>query len=281
MSYSYRGERFRLGFGGTFTPAVKYLIIINFAVFILQHILKPTFSLYFSLIPHSVLYDFAIWQLFTYMFLHWGVFHILINMFVLWAFGTELERTWGTREFLKYYFICGVGAGIIQLIFNAWVFPENHMSSVAGASGAIFGLLLAFALLFPDREIYLLLFFVLPVRIQAKYLAMGAAAISLFFGFFANGNNQVAHFAHLGGMLVGLIYLKLDWRLHAVSAWIQRKRASREIVRQARRRQQEMRLRERVDAILDKINEVGYENLTEEEKEVLRKASQFLSKEEP
>ncbi|RMD99651.1 MAG: rhomboid family intramembrane serine protease, partial [Calditrichaeota bacterium] len=114
----------------------------------------------------------------------------------------------------------------------------------------------------------------------AKYLAMIFAGIALFSGVFG-ADNGVAHFAHLGGMLVGLIYLKLDWRLNAVSDWVRRKRTSREIVRQARRRQQEMRLRERVDAILDKINEVGYENLTEEEKQILRRASQYLSKEEP
>ncbi len=281
MGYSYSEDRFQFGLGGgAFPPAVKYLIIVNIAVFLLQNIFSGALEPYFGLVPHRLIYSFAIWQLFTYMFLHGGIFHLLINMLVLWMFGAEIERHWGSKEFLKYYFICGIGAGLIQVIFNAWIFPVNGMIPVVGASGAIYGLLLAFALMFPNREIFLLLFFVLPVRIQAKYLVMIFAGISLFSGIFGS-NNNVAHFAHLGGMLVGFIYLKLDWRLNALSEWIERRRASRELVRQARRRQEEMHLREHVDAILDKINEVGYENLTEEEKEVLRRASQYLSKEEP
>ncbi|RME02077.1 MAG: rhomboid family intramembrane serine protease, partial [Calditrichaeota bacterium] len=188
MNYSYRGERFRLGLGGTFTPGVKYLILINIGIFILQKIFGSTMTAYFGLVPESLLHKFAIWQLFTYMFLHGGILHIFINMLVLWMFGSDLEREWGTREFLKYYFICGIGAGLIQVIFNAWIFPGNRFIPVVGASGAIYGLLLAFALLFPNREIYLLLFFFLPVRIQAKYLAMIFAGIALFSGVFGADN---------------------------------------------------------------------------------------------
>ncbi len=281
MGYGYREPRFRLGMGGGFPPAVKYLILANIGVFVLQNIFPGTLEPLFGLVPYSLLHRFAVWQLFSYMFLHGGLMHIFINMLVLWMFGAEIERTWGSREFLKYYVITGVGAGLIQVIVNALLFPGNQMVPVVGASGAIYGLLLAFALLFPDREIFLLLAFILPVRIQAKYLAMIFAGLALFSGLFG-GNSGVAHFAHLGGMLVGLVYLKVDWwRLGGIASWVRQKRASRQIVKQARRRQQEMRLREHVDAILDKINEVGYENLTEEEKEILRKASRFLSKEEP
>ena len=258
---------------------VKYLILANIGVFILQNILGREVELLFGLVPAMVIYKFAVWQLVTYMFLHGGVLHILINMFVLWMFGAELERYWGSKQFLKFYFICGIGAGIIQILVSVVFFPVNMAVPVVGASGAIYGLLIAFALLFPNREIFLLLFFILPVRMKAKYLIMVFAGLALFSGIFGS-DAGVAHFAHLGGMLVGFLYLKIDWRFEAFTTWLRRQKASREIVREARHRQKEMRLRESVDAILDKINEVGIENLTEEEKAILHRASRHLSTEE-
>ena len=140
------------------------------------------------------------------------------------------------------------------------------------------GLLLAFALIDPDREITFLLMLVLPIRIKAKYLVLLFAGLSLLLGI--NNTDNVAHFAHLGGMLVGLLYLKLDWHLWSMGGWFRRQKATREAVRKAKQRQQKLQLRESVDSILDKINEVGYENLTEEEKATLKQASQKLSKEE-
>jgi len=276
---SYSGERFRIGLGPAMTPAVKYLIIANLGIFLLQNIFGREVELLFGLVPAMLIHTFAIWQLVTYMFLHGGVLHILINMFVLWMFGAELERYWGSKQFLKYYFICGIGAGLVQVLVTASFMPMHMTVPVVGASGAIYGLLIAFALLFPNREIFLLLFFILPVRMKAKYLVMIFAGLALFSGFFGS-DAGVAHFAHLGGMLVGFLYLKVDWRVEALSAWLKRQKGSREIVRQARHRQKEMRLRESVDEILDKINEVGIENLTDEEKAILHRASQYLSKEE-
>lgn len=276
---NYSRERYRFRFGPSMTPAVKYLIFVNIGVFILQNIFGPAMTYYLGLVPRMLFSNFAIWQLGTYLFLHGGIFHLFINMLVLWMFGAEIERHWGSREFLKYYFVCGIGAGFIQVLFNAFIFPSNFDIPVVGASGAVYGLLLAFALMFPDREIFLLIFFVLPVQIRAKYLAMIFAGISLFSGVFG-ADNGVAHFAHLGGMLVGLLYLKVDWRWDQATSWFHRKRASRQIVREAKRRQQQLRLRESVDALLDKINEVGYENLTDEEKDLLKRASQHLSREE-
>jgi hypothetical protein len=178
----------------------------------------------------------------------------------------------------------------------------NPDSSVIGASGAVYGLLMAFGVLFSDRMITLLILFVLPVHIMAKYLVMIMALLSLLMGVFGD-NSGVAHFAHLGGMLVGFVYLKMDWRwralgrktgslfeyssssgnsgrgLAALKNWFRRRTEQRRQMEVVRRRQRELHLRERVDAILDKINEVGYENLSDEEKQILRRASQSLSRE--
>jgi len=289
------GQTYRFGFGAGMTPAVKYLIITNVTVFLLQQVLPGSVVFWLGLTPRLLWSNFAIWQLFTYMFLHGGLWHILINMFVLWMFGSELERHWGSREFLKYYIVCGVGAGLFHMLLYL-----NSTTLVIGASGAIYGLLMAFGLLFPNRIITLLLMFVFPVQIKAKYLVMFFAAISLFSGVFGDGTN-IAHFAHLGGMLVGFLYLKVDWRgkaaarrsqlwtaaspkpssrsggLAKITGWFRRRSERRRQMDVVRRRQHEMHLREHVDAILDKINEVGYDNLTEEEKQILKRASQLFS----
>ncbi|RMD90392.1 MAG: rhomboid family intramembrane serine protease [Calditrichaeota bacterium] len=268
---------YRLGLGGGLTKAIKYLLIINTAVFILQHIFPDNLLIkWFGMHPKWVYSKFQIWQVFTYMFLHaqGEIWHLLFNMFVLWMFGCEVERTLGTREFVKYYLLCGVGAGIFHLIWNF-----HSTIPVVGASGAIYGVMVAFAVLFPERLITLLLFLILPVQIRAKVLVMIFAGISLFLGVFG-GPDGVAHFAHLGGMLVGFVYLKLDWRLDYLGTWIRRQRESRKMIKTIKKRQAIERIRERVDQILDKINEVGYDNLTEEEKRILKEASHLLSKEQ-
>lgn len=276
---SYPSERYRFGLGGTITPIVKYLIFTNIGIYVLQEIINKTangtFDQIFALYP-DFLQQFMVWQVFTYMFLHGGVFHLFFNMLILWIFGSEVEGTWGSKAFLKYYIICGVGAGIIHIL--AQIFISQSGAGVVGASGAIYGVLLAFALIDPDREITFLLFFILPVNIKAKYLVMTLAGLALFAGFFSE--DGVAHFAHLGGMMVGYLYLRTDWRASSFGAWFKRERASREVVKEAKKRQQNLRLRESIDNILDKINEVGYENLTRDEKALLKHASQQLSEEE-
>ena len=291
------GQTYRFSIGPGLTPAVKFLLISNVAVFLLQNIF-PHFFDNLALNKSQVLSDFAWWQLVTYMFLHGDLWHILFNMLVLWMIGSELEQHWGSKQFLIYYFLCGVGAGLFNMIFAP---PDVK---VLGASGAVYGLLAAFGYLFPERVITLLLFFILPVQIKVKYLVIGLAAISVFFGVFGQ-EAGVAHFAHLGGMLVGFLYLRLHpkWsgygrrsyggmgiysskgssssaRFPKLRAWFQRRLESRRRMELSRRRQRELHLRERVDAILDKINEVGYDNLSEDEKEVLRKASRMLSQED-
>lgn len=272
MAYYERTVQF--GFGGGLTKAIKYLLIINIGVYIFQHLIGEGLESWFGLYPHTVFSKLKIWQLFTYMFLHSrpDPLHLIFNMFMLWMFGGEVERTLGTRQFVKYYIICGVGAALLHVIifFNSTI-------PVIGASGAIYGVMVAFAVLFPDRVITLLLFFFLPVQILAKYLVMIFAGIAVLYGIFGL-DKGVAHFAHLGGMAAGFIYLKMDWRLDYFGTWLRRKRESRQLLQKLKKDQNMQRFRERVDAVLDKINEVGYDNLNADEKRLLQEASEQLSR---
>jgi len=293
----YYGQQYTFGLGEGLTPAVKYLLLTNVVCFFLQLAVDDALIKWFALTPYFVVHKFYVWQLVSYMFLHGGIGHILMNMLVLWMIGCELERHWGTKEFLRYYFICGVGAGILQMIVSFLLSNSNApMVSVVGASGAIYGLLMAFGVLFPNRVITLLLLFILPINIKVKYLVTIAGLVVLYSSLYSvkEPGGNVAHFAHLGGMLVGFIYLKnikpsLRWGYDGFSGhaqkpgasrltkWFRQRTEKRRQMQVVRRRQQEVQLRERVDVILDKINEVGYENLTEEEKQILKKASQYLS----
>ncbi|HEX9970829.1 MAG TPA: rhomboid family intramembrane serine protease [bacterium] len=271
MQY-YQKEQFRFGFGDSIiSPGVKYIIFATGLVFVLQTISGSKLIAWFGLHPIDVYREFRIWQLITYIFLHGDFIHILLNMLILWMFGCEVERNWGTNDFIKYYFICGVGAGVFHILF--------HLTSeipVVGASGAIYGILLAFAMLFPDRPIILFPFF---IALKAKYWAMIFAAVALVFGLLG-GQNGVAHFAHLGGMLVGFIYLKLSWKLPLFGMdFIKRKKGEWEFQKIINKKRKLLELRQTIDVILDKINEVGYENLTEKEKRILESASSTLANE--
>ena len=194
-------------FGGPITRTVKALITLNVAVYILQvisHLFGSHFlELYFGLVPVRVTHELMLWQLVTYMFLHGGIFHILFNMLTLFMFGNDLERYWGTRRFLNYYFITGIGAGICS-----WLAAVNSTAIVIGASGAVYGLLLAYALTYPNRIVYLN--FLLPVKVKWLVLIMGGIA---FVSSVGGGEPGVAHIAHLGGMAIGYLYLKgKGWR---------------------------------------------------------------------
>jgi membrane associated rhomboid family serine protease len=295
------GQQYHFGLGEGLTPAVKYLLLTNVGLFFLTLAFEDPLVAIFALTPSAVMQTFFIWQLVTYMFLHGSIMHILMNMLVLWMIGCELERFWGTKEFLRYYFICGIGAGLIQMAVILFltaidrVTPRALDIPVLGASGAVYGLLMAFGVLFPNRVITLLLFFILPIQIKVKYLVTIAGLVVLYssLSYAKTPGGDVAHFAHLGGMLVGFLYLKNAKRGHGsdqgfgdrmskldlggFGKWFRQRKAKRKQMQVVRRRQQEVQLRERVDIILDKINEVGYENLTEEEKQILKKASQYLS----
>ena len=197
--YTYR----RSFFSDYFTNGVKWLLIANTAVFVLTNLLGGQFAgdiRLLELAPVAVVKHFALWQLFTYLFLHGGVTHLLFNMLALWMFGTPLERDWGTRQFLKYYFICGVGAGLCDVLMNAVV--GNWHTSTIGASGAIYGLLLAFGVCYPEQTV--LMGFLFPIK--AKFMVMIYAAIELYLSI--GVNSGVSNIAHLGGMLVGFLYLK-------------------------------------------------------------------------
>lgn len=154
----------------------------------------------FGLTPAAVTGSLAVWQLVTYIFLHGGFFHILFNMFALWMFGSELERTWGTREFTKFFFICGVGAGISSVIAS----PGSTIPTI-GASGSIYGILLAYGLLWPNRTI-LLIPFMIPVKV--KYYVMFIGGMAFMASLSGGGGGGVAHVAHLGGMIFAYLYMK-------------------------------------------------------------------------
>jgi membrane associated rhomboid family serine protease len=214
MSTSYSGGgRYVLqgpsGISSLLPPGVKWLLILNAALFVVYFfairtgyggIFEP-----FWLSLRWVLDIFAVWQLVSYLFLHdpGGFQHILWNMLALWMFGKDLEAVWGTKKFLQYYFICGIGAGLCCLVASA-LFGNGYERTI-GASGAIYGLMLAFGLLFPDATI--LFSFLFPIK--AKYFVMIVGAITFMMTFGSTGSG-VSHVAHLGGMLWGYVYLKTN-----------------------------------------------------------------------
>jgi membrane associated rhomboid family serine protease len=200
---------------GNFPNGVKWLLISNTAVFVAMFLLaRDELSLqrifdWLALSPYNVLHNFRIWQLGTYLFLHGGLWHLLFNMLTLWMFGATLERDWGTRRFLKYYFLCGIGAGLCDVTVNALLGhaslpPLEGGITTIGASGAIYGVLLAFGVLYPETTILFL--FVFPI--QAKYFVMIYGAMALL-GALGTHNSGVSNVAHLGGMIFGLLYLKM------------------------------------------------------------------------
>jgi membrane associated rhomboid family serine protease len=213
------------------TPGIRNIIIACTCVLFLQTILKlmfpPSYTVFFNhtfgLVPYYVTRRFYVWQLFTYLFLHDGIFHLFFNMLFLYFFGMDLERTWGTRRFYEYYFISGVGAGCITVLIKALLDIHGTGSSIAiptiGASGAIFGVLIAAAIMFPDRQVWI--FFVIAVPM--KLLAAASILIEFFLSLEVSGDN-VSHITHLGGALVGYLYLRrglflyrfrndyLDWK---------------------------------------------------------------------
>ena len=274
--------------------------------------LNDIFGLHFFLASH-----FHIYQLFTYMFMHGGWDHIFFNMFALWMFGCVMERVWGPKKFLFYYIFCGVGAGVIQeiaqyvelysilsgqsgvgfttLISSAWsdaaLADSLNAWTTVGASGAIYAILLAFGMTFPNERIFI---FPLPIPIKAMWFVMVYVAIELFSALGTSSDN-VAHFAHLGGMLFGFLLIRY-WQKHPESElygrshgrqffdrwranWENRKGKSygaEEDVRHktdwdynADKKAQE----EKIDKILDKIRKNGYGSLTEEEKRFLFESS--------
>jgi len=255
-------------------PGVKTLLVINVAVYLLQQFFDPRLTMNLGVTPTRVLHDLAVYQLITYMFLHGNFLHILINMFVLWMFGREIEQTWGTKRFVWYYLLTGLAGGIFTVIFQ-----PNFALPTIGASGAIYGLLAAYAVMFPNRTIYL--YFLIPIKV--KYAVILFVGLELLASMSATPDG-IGHWAHLGGAAVGFLYLKLDWRLGRLVRRTSPLRIfSRLSYRHKNRkleknRQKTDEIMKRVDEILDKINEVGLENITEEERRFLGDASDILSR---
>ncbi|MDQ6757840.1 MAG: rhomboid family intramembrane serine protease [Bacteroidota bacterium] len=186
------------------TPVVLNLIIINALVYVAQMILDKTMDFTSMIALYSYQSEFfKPYQLVTHMFAHdpSNIFHILFNMYALWMFGSVLERVWGPKKFLIFYLVCGLAAGVAQMV------TMSPMGLAVGASGAIMGLLAAFAYLFPNTQFYILPF---PFPIKAKYMVAIYAAIDLFGGLHPGGADNIAHFAHLGGMVMGFI-LVIIW----------------------------------------------------------------------
>jgi membrane associated rhomboid family serine protease len=245
------------------TRVVRWLLILNVTIFVFQHILLNRYLNVLGLVPSAFLGRGFIWQIVTYMFFHGSILHILFNMIFLWMMGSEIERLWGGREFLKYYLVTGAGAGLV----NVLVQPRSTIPTI-GASGAIFGLIIAFAMAFPDREI--LLYFL--IRIKAKYFAALVGLLELL-ALFLMPSAPIARFAHLGGLAVGYVYLKRQRLGHPV----RRKLASwqQDMTDAAQRREEERKASRQaeVDRILDKINTQGISSLSDREREFLESQS--------
>ena len=288
---------------------VKHLLIINVLMFLATitferfHVdLTDFLGLHFFKAS-----DFRIYQFITYMFMHANFGHLFFNMFALWMFGNTLENIWGSQRFLLFYMVCGIGAGLCQELvqyiqyttslaeyatvnMGGQIIPMSsylNMMNTVGASGAIYGLLLAFGMMFPNSQIYL--YFLFPIK--AKWFVIGYAVIELISGL--GGADNVAHFAHLGGMLFGLLLI-LYWKKHGMSGpnfnlkkwkgwfwrWKERKKYTRyeEVKNEVPRNdgdynRQRAEKERNVDAILDKVSKNGYGSLTDEEKEFLFKNS--------
>jgi membrane associated rhomboid family serine protease len=255
----YHRQNQRPPWGQSFASSiVGRLILANVVAFVLQQLFSPVFTNVFALTPRVVVENFYLWQLGTYMFLHGGFMHLFFNMLMLFIFGSTLEMVWGGRHFLKYYLACGIGAGLFSMVFS-----YNH--PVLGASGAIFGLYLAYAMVFPNNYVYL--YFLIPVK--AKHLVAGLAILQLAMGL--SGPTGIAYFAHLGGMATGLIFFrsairnKIQFNMGAKQRW--------NTYKQDRRERNDGHETENIDSILDKISAKGYENLTTTEKRILENYS--------
>ncbi|MGY8782125.1 MAG: rhomboid family intramembrane serine protease [Fidelibacterota bacterium] len=208
-----------------------------------------------------------IWQPVTYLFFHGGIWHVLINMFVLWMFGSELERLWGKEHFLKFYFTTGIGAGILTMLFGL-----NSIVPIVGASGAVYGVLLAYGITYPNRKIYL--YGIIPIK--SLWFVIGVGLIA-FFSSFSNAS-QISHLTHLSGMIIGYLILKKPVRWNELVFKLRKKTIEYKMQKEHKVLSQQSNIEREIDSILDKINREGFDSLSEDEQERLYKGSQSLSK---
>jgi membrane associated rhomboid family serine protease len=271
---AYRGS---FGMGSGLTPWVQRLLIINGGVFLLQMLTQDALTLYLAFVPSDIL--LRPWTLVTYMFAHGGFFHIFFNMLVLFFFGPPLESMWGSREFAKFYFVCGIGGAALSFLFA-------FHAPIIGASAAVYGVMLAFAMNWPDSQIYI--WGILPVK--AKFLVAFLAVFSIM-SMAGGGGGNIAHAAHLGGFVAGFLYLKLNrpgGGLGGFRKMMTRRKlrvvpndsAPRPQVRTGppptRRRTgsaDEDKLLDELDRVLEKISTQGMGSLTAEERRLLDEVS--------
>ena len=258
-----------------FTEAIKILISINFVIYVLQSLAgkEDIFFRLFGLVPNVFISELMLWQPFTYMFFHApyyssvGISHILLNMLGLWVFGRELEQAWGKSKFLKYYFLTGIGSGLITYLFQI-----NSDNPVIGASGAVYGILLAYGISFPNRMLYI--WGLIPVRSIWLVVIMGSIA---FFGLLGRADG-ISHVTHISGMLIGYILLKKKWQLADIIFAMRKKTVEFQVQRKEDRALKKKYINRDIDIILEKIKEVGFSGLSNEEQGKLYEASKNLSK---
>lgn len=198
----FRASRLTYAFGpGPLSPGIKALVWTNIVVFVVS-VFAPQMRVYFGLTPAAVFEEGWIWQAGTYMFVHADVFHILFNMLALWMFGVELERLWGTPFFVRFYLICG-GAAALTTLLGGLVSDRLYFATTIGASGAVYGVLAAYATYYPHRPIYLYFLFPIPARV---FVAIIGAIV--FLSSISDTRGGIAHAAHLGGLVAGYLYLQ-------------------------------------------------------------------------
>ena len=258
-----------------FTDAIRTIVLVNVAVYILQSLSgkEDVFFRLFGLVPSSFLSELMIWQPFTYMFFHApfyssvGISHILLNMLGLWVFGRELEQAWGKNNFLKYYFVTGIGSGLVTFLFQI-----NSDSPVIGASGAVYGVLLAYGLSYPDRTLYI--WGIIPVKSLWLVIIMGTIA---FFGLLGNADG-ISHITHISGMVIGYFMLNKKWRWRELLFKIRKKTIEFQVQRHEEKVAKNIMLKKDIDLILDKIQKEGFSSLTSKEKNKLYESSKDMSK---
>ncbi len=242
---------------------VNLLILVNLVCFVFFNLF--TFIRWFSvfgLVPRFLFGKLQIWRLFTYMFVHAGFWHFLVNMLMLWFFGSSLEALWGKKKFLVFYFFTGVGAGLCSALLQV-----NSLVPVVGASGAIFGILVAFTIIYPDTEV--LLFFIFPVKM--RYAVLLFIGMNLM-GAFSSPGGEIAYIAHLGGGLFGYIYMKSRTIQSFLDPDFLRHRI--EEKKESYKQKKKEDINQKVDRILDKISKEGAGSLTQQEKEILKRKAQ-------
>lgn len=202
MSYYYDNGS-RGGFMSNVPKAVKHIILINVLMLVLTYLNNPLMSKWFALNPISFIWK--PWQLVTYMFMHGGLGHLFFNMYTLFIFGSVLENVWGTKKFLTFYFVTGIGAALVNIGVQ---YLTGSFALTVGASGAIYGILMGYAMLYPDSRLTLLF---PPVSMKAKWFVLIFAGIELLLGISNNPADNVAHFAHLGGLIFAFLLL-MFWK---------------------------------------------------------------------